>query len=112
MQQQLPELRAQSAQLRALAQEVVGLPAAAPVAQVWSREALERSLMESGLKAEQITLIDGKFRLSFSDVSFSTLTDYLQKAQREHQLTVTEATMTAHDRLDRVNAKLSLQQPA
>ena len=87
-------------------------PAAAPVAQVWSREALERSLMASGLKAEQITLIDGKFRLSFSDVSFSTLTDYLQKAQREQQLTVTEATMTAHDRLDRVDAKLSLQQPA
>jgi len=68
--------------------------------------------MDSGLKAEQITLTDGKFMLSFSDVPFSTLTEYLQKAQREQQLIVTEATMTARDRLDRVDAKLSLQRPA
>ena len=112
MQQQLPELRAESAQLRALAQEIVDLPPAAPVAQALSREALERSLMDSGLRAEQITLTDGKFMLSFSDVPFSTLTDYLQKAQREQQLTVIEAMMTARDRLDRVDAKLSLQRPA
>ena len=112
MQQQLPELRAQSAQLRALAQEVANLPPAAPAVKALSREELERSLMDSGLKAEQITLTDGKFMLSFSDVPFSTLTDYLQKAQREQQLTVTEATMSARDRLDRVDAKLSLQQPS
>ncbi len=112
MQQQLPELRTQSAQLRALVQEVANLPPAAPVVKALSREELERSLMDSGLKAEQITLIDGKFMLSFSDVPFSTLTDYLQKAQREQQLTVTEATMSARDRLDRVDAKLSLQQPS
>lgn len=115
MQQQLPELRAQAAQLRALVQEVADLPAAvpvAPIAQALSPETLERSLMESGLKAEQITLTDEKFMLSFSDVPFSTLTDYLQKAQREQQLTVTEATITARDRLDRVDAKLSLQRPA
>ena len=112
MQQQLPELRAQAAQLRALAQEVADLPPAAPVAQALSREALEHSLMDSGLKADQITLVDGKLTLSFSDVPFSTLTDYLQKAQREQQLIVTEATMTARDRLDRVDAKLSLQRPA
>ncbi len=112
MQQQLPELRAQSAQLRALALEVADLPPAAPLAQALSREELERSLMDAGLKAEQITLTDGKFMLSFSDVPFSTLTDYLQKAQREQQLTVTEATMSARDRLDRVDAKLALQRPS
>ena len=112
MQQQLPELRAQSAQLRALVQEVAGLQPAAPVVKALSREELERSLMDSGLKAEQITLTDGKFMLSFSDVPFSTLTDYLQKAQREQQLTVTEATMSARDRPDRVDAKLSLQRPS
>ena len=112
MQQQLPELRTQSVQLRALAQEVAALPLAAPVTQSLSREELERSLMDAGLKAEQITLSDGRFTLRFSDVPFSTLTDYLQKAQREQQLTVTAATMTARDRLDRVDAKLSLQRPA
>ena len=112
MQQQLPELRTQSVQLRALAQEVAALPLAAPVTQSLSREELERSLMDAGLKAEQITLSDGRFTLRFSDVPFSTLTDYLQKAQREQQLAVTAATMTARDRLDRVDAKLSLQRPA
>jgi len=112
MQQQLPELRAQSVQLRALAQEVAALPPAAPVKQSSSREELERSLMDAGLTAEQITLSDGRFILSFSDVPFSTLTDFLQKAQREHQMAVTEATITARDRIDRVDAKLSLQRPS
>ena len=112
MQQQLPELRAQSVQLRALAQEVAALPPAAPVKQSSSREELERSLMDAGLTAEQITLSDGRFMLIFSDVPFSTLTDFLQKAQREQQMTVTEATMTARDRIDRVDAKLSLQRPS
>lgn len=112
MQQQLPELRTQSVQLRALAQEVAALPSAASVTQPLSREALERSLMDSGLKAEQITLSDGRFMLSFSDVPFSTLTDFLQKAQREQQLVITEATMSARDRIDRVDAKLSLQRPS
>ncbi len=112
MQQQLPELRTQSVQLRALAQEVAAPPSAASVTQSLSREALERSLMDSGLKAEQITLSDGRFMLSFSDVPFSTLTDFLQKAQREQQLVITEATMSARDRIDRVDAKLSLQRPS
>ncbi len=112
MQQQLPELRTQSVQMRALAQEVAALPSAASVTQSLSREALERSLMDSGLKAEQITLSDGRFMLSFSDVPFSTLTDFLQKAQREQQLVITEATMSARDRIDRVDAKLSLQRPS
>lgn len=111
IQQQLPELRTQSVQLRELAQEVAALPPAAPIAPSLSREELERSLMESGLKAEQVTFNDGIFSLSFSDVTFSTLTDYLQKLQHEWQLTVSEATVIARDRIDRVDAKLSLQRP-
>ena len=68
--------------------------------------------MDSGLKAQQITLTESTFTLSFSDVSFSALTEYLQKAQREQQWIVTDATMTARDRIDRVDAKLSLQRPS
>jgi len=112
MQQQLSELRIQSVQLSALAQELAALPPAAPVTQSLSREELERSLMDAGLTAAQIILSDGRFTLSFSDVSFSALTDFLQKAQREQQMTVMEATMTARDRIDRVDARLSLQRPS
>ena len=110
IQQQLPELRAQSMQMRTLAQEVTTLPAAAQAAPPLSRQDLERSLLESGLKAEQITLNDSLFIVSFADVPFSALSDYLQKVQREQQLIVKEATITARDRIDRVDAKLSLQQ--
>lgn len=112
IQQQLPELHAQAMQMRTLAQEVTNLPAAAPVAQPLSRQELERALLESGLKAEQITLNDSLFIVSFSDVPFSALSDYLQKVQREQQLIVKEATVTARERIDRVDAKLSLQRPS
>lgn len=112
MQQQLPELRAQSMQMRVLAQEAASLPAAVPVAQSLSRQEIERLLMDSGLKAEQVTLTDSTFILNFSDIPFSGLTDYLQKAQREQQLTVIQATITARDRIDRVDAKISLQRPS
>ncbi len=112
MQQQLPELRAQSMQMRMLAQEAATLPPAIPVAQSLSRQEIERLLMDSGLKVEQVTLTDSTFILNFSDVPFSGLTDYLQKAQREQQLTVIQVTITARDRIDRVDAKISLQRPS
>ena len=112
MQQQLPELRAQSRQMRMLAQEAATLPAAITVAQSLSRQEIERLLMDSGLKAEQVTLTDSTFILNFSDIPFSGLTDYLQKAQREQQLTVIQVTITARDRIDRVDAKISLQRPS
>lgn len=112
MQQQLPELRAQSAQLQSLAKEFAKLPAVVPAAQPLSQPELERLLTASGLKAQQITMTDTTVRLNFSDTSFSALTEWLQKVQREHQLFVTEATVTARERLDRVDATLSLQRPS
>jgi type II secretory pathway component PulM len=112
MQEQLPELQAQSAQLQALAKEVAELPAAPPAGQPLSRQALEYLLTASGLKAQQITMADNTVTLNFSDVSFVVLTEWLQKVQREQQLFVIEATVTARERLDRVDATLSLQRPS
>ena len=54
-------------------------------------------------------MTDSTVTLNFSDTSFSALTEWLQQAQREQQLSVTEATVTARERLDRVDATLSLQ---
>jgi len=112
MLQQLPELRAQSAQMQALAKQVAEMPAASPVAEALSRAELERLLTESGLKAQQITVTDSAATLNFSDASFSALTAWLQKVQREQQLSVTEATVTARERLDRVDVTVSLQRPS
>ena len=112
MRQQLPELQAQSAQFQALANEVAELPTAPPAAQPLSRQALEHLLTASGLKAQQITMADNTVTLNFSDVSFAALTEWLQKVQREQQLFVIEATVSARERLDRVDATLSLQRPS
>lgn len=112
MQQQLPELRAQSEQVRALAKKISELPATVSAAQPLSRPELERLLAEAGLKAQQITVADNTVTLNFSDASFSALIEWLQKVQREQQLFVTEATVTARERLDRVDATLSLQRPS
>ena len=112
MQQQLPELRAQSMQLRTLAQELTNLPPATSLVPAVSRQELERLLTDSGLKAQQITLTESTFNLNLSDVPFSALTEYLQKVQREQQWIVTEAMITARDRVDRVDAKLVLQRPS
>lgn len=112
MQQQLPELRAQSEQVRALAKKISELPATVSAAQPLSRPELERLLAEAGLKAQQITVADNTVTLNFSNASFSALIEWLQKVQREQQLFVTEATVTARERLDCVDATLSLQRPS
>lgn len=115
MQQQLPELRAQSARMQALIREVNALPAAAaPTADrsALSREGLERSLTEAGLRAQHITITGNAVTLNFSDQPFSALTDWLQTMQREQHLSVSEATVSARERPDRVDATLSLQRPA
>lgn len=112
MQQELPVLRAQSAQIQSLAKEVAELPPAAPAAQPLSQQELTRLLTASGLKAQQITVAGSTVTLNFSDVSFSALTEWLQKVQREQQLFVTDASITARERLDRVDATLSLQRPS
>lgn len=112
MQQQLPELRAQSEQVRALAKTITELPATVSAAQPLSRPEIEHLLAEASLKAQQITVADNTVTLNFSDASFSALIEWLQKVQREQKLFVTEATVTARERLDRVDATLSLQRPS
>jgi type II secretory pathway component PulM len=57
-------------------------------------------------------MADNTVTLNFSDVSFTALIGWLQKVQREQQLFVIEATVTARERLDRVDATLSLQRPS
>lgn len=110
--QQLPELRAQLARLQSLAREVADLPAVAPAASPLSQQALEQSLTAAGLKAQQIRVSENKVTLNFSDVSFASLAAWLQQVQQEQQLSVTEATVSARERIDRVDATLSLQPPS
>jgi general secretion pathway protein M len=110
--QQVPELRAQLARLQSLAREVADLPTVAPAAGLLSQQVLEQSLTAAGLKAQQIRVSEQEVTLNFSDVSFASLAAWLQQVQQEQQLSVTEATVSARERVDRVDATLSLQPPS
>ena len=110
----LPQLRADAAQVQALSQQLASAPpraanAAAPV----DKATLESGLAAQGLKVQSLNVQDAGgvllVRASFADVSFSALTEWLQQQQRASQLTVSEASVTARERLDRVDAQLTLR---
>ena len=90
-QERLPALRAERAQA------------------AWDRPALERSLADAGLRPQSLNVGDVLVRANFNDVSFSALTGWLQQSQRNAQLAVSEANVSARERVDRVDATLALR---
>lgn len=108
-QARLPALRAEHAQLQALARQVSAAPPPARNQGPLNRQALERSLADAGLKPQSLNVGDVLIRASFSDVSFAALTGWLQQSQRNAQWVVSEATVSALDRIDRVDATLALR---
>lgn len=114
----LPQLRANAAQVQALSQQLAAAPprasntanaAATPI----NKAALEASLSAQGLKAQSLNVQDAGgmllVRASFTDVSFAALSEWLQQQQRASQLSASEASVTARERLDRVDAQLTLR---
>lgn len=107
-QKDLPALRADYAQMQSLAQQAIAAPSSASAAKPADRAAIERSLNDAGLKPQSLNVGDELVRARFTDVSFAALTDWLQRAQRESRLVVSEASMSARDRIDRVDASVTL----
>ncbi len=108
--QRLPGLRAERAQMQALAQQA----AAAPPVRTGpppDRPALERSLAAAGLKPQALMADSASVRVKLADVSFSALADWLQQSHRDARLAVAEATVSARERIDRVDATLVLRRP-
>jgi general secretion pathway protein M len=108
-QERLPALRAERAQMQALARQVSAAPPPARAQQPWDRPALERSLADAGLRPQSLNVGDVLVRANFNDVSFSALTGWLQQSQRNAQLAVSEANVSARERVDRVDATLALR---
>ncbi len=115
----LPQLRADAAQVQALSQQLASAPpradgagagAASPTV---DKATLESGLAAQGLKAQSLSVQDAGgvllVRVNFDDVSFSALTEWLQQQHRALQLSVSEASVTARERLDRVDARLTLR---
>ncbi len=107
--QRLPVLRAERAQMQLLARQTGTTSTPSRAAPPLDRPALERSLAAAGLKPQSLTMTDGLVRTHFTDVSFVALTDWLQQSQRNAQLAVSEATVSARTRVDRVDATLALR---
>lgn len=112
-QKDLPMMRDQLAQMRALSAQVSSLPArsaSSPAsAAELSRTAIERSLNDQGLKAQTLNLTAQGLSASFADVPFGALTEWLQQSQSSARLVVTDAAISARERLGRVDARLTLQ---
>ena len=119
----LPQLRADAAQVQSLSQQLATAPpsaanaanAANPAnpATAVDKASLDASLTAQGLKAQSLDLQNAGgvllVRISLADVSFAALTEWLQQQQRASQLSVSEASVTARERLDRVDARLTLR---
>ena len=111
-QKDLPAMRDQLAQMRALSAEVSSLPvhaASSAATPALSRQTIERSLNDQGLKAQTLNLTDQGLSASFTDVPFGALPEWLQQSQSSARLVVTDAAISARERLGRVDARLTLQ---
>jgi len=114
LQKELPVLREQRAQLQSMAREVTkaansaAVPASTPTP--LSRQMLESSLAQKSLRAQSLEHNGELVRLKLSDASFAALVEWLGEMQNNRQLVVTDANVVATEKLDKVNATLSLRQ--
>jgi general secretion pathway protein M len=106
----LPSLRQQASELQALSQESAQFVAGATAAPAPTKDTIERSLRDRGLKAQSIVVDGGLTRVQLTGVSFSSLLDWLTDAQQTARLTVVDAGIVAQPAADTVNATLTLRQ--
>jgi general secretion pathway protein M len=108
---ELPQLRAQVAQLQVLAREATGLTSAAPQnPQPITKESIEADLTRRGLKAENVNVTGEIARLQLSGASFSALIGWLDEIQKSALVSVVEVNIIALPQPDTVNATLTLRQ--
>ncbi len=116
----LPQLRADAAQVEAMSQQLSAAPppatGASSSAPPVDKASLEAGLAAQGLKAQSLTVQDAGgtllVRVNLDDVPFSALTEWLQQLQRTSQLSVSDASVSVRDTPDRVDARLTLRRPS
>jgi general secretion pathway protein M len=111
LQKELPQLRTQNAQLRAMALEA-GELARQPVAQVtpMTRESLTTSLAALSITPVSVTMTGEFAHLQLTGVSFANLVTWLDAQRRENHIAVQESTVTALAVPGQVDASLTLRQ--
>ena len=107
----MPGERSALAQARKMADEMVSLARTAPARRATdARAELERVLAERGLRSAvtQLDWQDGRARIVFADVGVDALVSLLEALQRDAQLRIVEATLTARVEPGTVRAELTL----
>jgi general secretion pathway protein M len=107
----LPQLRAQAAELQAMAQEAGNLARApsAPVAPL-GRDAVNSSLSGRGLTPQSLSMTGEYIKLQLNNVSFANLATWLDEQRRANRVLVQDAVVTALPVAGQVDASLTLRQ--
>lgn len=108
----LPQLRQQVGQMQSMASEATGLAAnkSATASTPMSRESLEASLGQKGLKAQSVAVTGDTARLTLPTASFSTLLDWVDETQKSAGVQLVDANVVALSQSDMVSATLTLRQ--
>jgi general secretion pathway protein M len=111
LQRELPQLRAEHTQIQELAKQfgTAPAPSARPASVSIDRATLERSLNDAGIKPASLELSNGQLQARWNDVSFSALNRWLQYMQAEQGWSVEAASISARERIDRVDATVALR---
>ena len=110
--QDLPLLRQQVAQMQLLSKETAELSgkSAAPLITL-SKEVIETDLARNGLKAQSVMLTGDYAKVQLAAVSFGSTLNWLDALQNSARVAVVEANIVALAQPDSVNATFTLHQP-
>jgi general secretion pathway protein M len=101
LRRELPQLRQETAEMQALAAQAAQLAQSAvqsaPQPAPLSRDALDATLAERGLKAQNLTVTGDYVKAEFKGAQFAGLVTWLDAARRNDRLAVQEAKIAAQD---------------
>ncbi|MGI4847721.1 MAG: type II secretion system protein GspM [Janthinobacterium lividum] len=110
----VPVLREQVAALQTMAREAALVTAQAGNAaalEAQSQQSIEAGLSAQGLKPQSVVLSGDVVRVQLAAVSYTTLLEWVSSVQRSAAMSMVEASITALEQTDQVNATLTLRQP-
>ncbi len=108
----LPMLRQQVAQMQTLSKEASSLSAKNASNTIrMSKENIEAALARNGLQSQSVMLTGDYAKVQLASVSFIGTLNWLDDMQRNMQVLVTDAKIVALEKPGMVNASLTLQQP-
>ena len=111
LQQQIPQLRQQVAEMSALSGQHTKLEAGlSQILDPVSREVLEKSLAARGIQTQNLSVSDDMVRLQITTVEYAQLMAWLVEMQKTAKLTVEEARLNALPESGQVNVNLTLKQ--